>query len=294
MRSKLLTSPGLAVALTLLAGCAPSTSSTGAASSGTKPAPWIAAATVAPLGSLLADVAGDRWTVRVLIPPGRSPHDYEPSPGDLKTLASARFLFRVGHPSFTFEERLLLPLAQRPKALEVLSLADLGAPAVLGEDPHPWLSPPLLETTARALGESLAKLDPEAAADYRRRAAAKAELFRALDGELARILDAGGCRTFLVDHPAWGAFAAHYGLHQLAIEREGKDPGPATLARTVEAARAAGLRLLLVRPGRPAARSLSVARSLGAETAELDPLAPDLEANLRRAAELVAGGCRHD
>ncbi|MCB1057547.1 MAG: zinc ABC transporter substrate-binding protein [Acidobacteria bacterium] len=291
MRVRHLLAPGLAGALTLLAAC--TAEAPGASSPAASPPP-VAAATVAPLGTLLADVAGNRWSVRVLIPPGRSPHDYEPSPGDLRTLSEARLLLRVGHPSFVFEQRLLVPAAQRRVPLETLSVEELVSTSDEAKDPHPWLSPPVLVAASRVLGERLSELDPAGAKGYRQRAATEVRRFTRLDTELREILETGGCRTFLVDHPAWGAFAEHYGLEQLAIEHEGKDPGPATLTRTVEAARAAGVRRLLVRPGRPAARVLSVARSLGADTAELDPLAPDVEDTLRQAATLIAGGCHHE
>ncbi|MDY7094950.1 MAG: zinc ABC transporter substrate-binding protein [Acidobacteriota bacterium] len=258
-------------------------------------APVTATATIEPLGYLLDRVGGERVDVQVLIPTGRSPHEYEPRPGDLKALLESDLLLRVGHPSFAFEERLLESTTERSPDLQQISLMEVAGTAVEGlEEPHPWLAPPVLELIARELGERLAEIDPEGADGYRQRAEAFAAEARALEAELAQFLAASPCRAFLVDHPAWGAFARRYGLVELAIEHGGKEPGPASLQHTVEAARVARIQLMLVRPGRPEATSLSVARALGAETEVLDPLSRDIPATLRKAAELISRSCDHD
>lgn len=257
-------------------------------------APVSAVASVEPLAYLLERVGGERVAVRSLIPAGRSPHDYEPSPGDARALAGVDLLLVAGHPSFAFERRLL----ERPRHAspsrrgDELSVMQLAGDELAGlEDPHPWLSPPVVARLAEELGDRLGALDPPGAEGYRRRAAELAAEARALDAELDARLAASSCRVFLVDHPAWGALARRYGLEQLALEHDGKEPGPASLARLVERARAARIRLVLVRPGHQAAVR-SLARALDAEIEILDPQARDVPAVLRRAAELVTRSCR--
>lgn len=247
------------------------------------------AASLPPLATLAEEVGGPQVAVSVLIPAGRSPHSYEPSPGDVRRLAQADLLVLVGHPSHLFEQRLV---AARENDAPQLVLTELAAGTPAAGSAHPWLSPPVLVAAARALAGELAELDPVHAAAYRERAERFAAEVEQLDGELRRQLVASPCRTFLVDHPAWDAFAAHYGLHQLAVEVDGKEPGPATLVRVVAAARAVRVRLLLVQPGVPQARSRSVAQAVGAEERILDPLSPDLLGTLRRAAQAVSEGCR--
>ena len=44
----------------------------------------VAVATIAPLADLVRSVAGPGWTVRTVIPPGTSPHVFEPEPSDLR------------------------------------------------------------------------------------------------------------------------------------------------------------------------------------------------------------------
>jgi ABC-type Zn uptake system ZnuABC Zn-binding protein ZnuA len=55
-----------------------------------------AVATIQPLGLLLRELGGDRVAVAVLVPPGASPHTFEPQPSDVVALARARQLIEVG------------------------------------------------------------------------------------------------------------------------------------------------------------------------------------------------------
>jgi len=267
---------------------------------GTEPIPVVA--TVPPLGWLLEQVGGEAVAVQVLIPPGRSPHSFEPTPGDVQGLGRARFCLRVGHGAFGFEERLLAPLYRadrRPAGTPPVSIVRLDEVAKtvgisLAGDPHLWLAPPVLVDVAGRVAEALATVDPAGAAEYRRRGAVLQDTLKALDQRLAARLAASPCRTFLVDHPAWGNFADHYGLTQLALEVDGKSPGPASLVRLMGEAERAKIRLLLVEPGPPKRSAATVARTLGAEIETLDPLAPDVPANLERVVDLVTRSCAHD
>jgi hypothetical protein len=60
------------------------------------PEPMVAVATISPLADVVARVAGPSWTVRTLIPPGVSPHVFEPSPKDVRLVAPARLIVTVG------------------------------------------------------------------------------------------------------------------------------------------------------------------------------------------------------
>lgn len=258
------------------------------------PSPIMVAASLPPLGYLAERVGGARVRVTVAIPAGRSPETYQPTPRDLSQLRGARLLVRAGGPVFIFEERLVTAIRGRSRELRELRL-DAVARALPGyrmpEDPHLWLAPPVLGATAEELAAALAALDPDHRDGYRQRAAELIAELDALDRELRLLIEGSPCRTLLVDHPAWGGFAEHYGLRQLAVEVDGKEPGPASLAGLLREARAAGIRLIIERPGHPVASTRNVARILGAEIATVDPLAPKVLATLRAIAELAARSC---
>jgi zinc transport system substrate-binding protein len=100
-------------------------------------------------------------------------------------------------------------------------------------------------------------------------------------------------REFFVFHPAFGHFAASFGLEQVAVEDHGHEPGPRHLAEMIERARASGARAIVVQPQFSRKSAEAVAKEVGAEIVELDPLAPDLPANIEHIARTLAGvlGC---
>ena len=111
----------------------------------------------------------------------------------------------------------------------------------------------------------------------------------ALDAELSAALSGLDSRNFLVYHPAWGYFADRYGLTQVAIEREGKEPGARALTALIEQARREGVRLILVQPQMNPKAAEQVARAIGGRVAVADPLAADYVEGLRQLARLLAG-----
>ena len=132
-------------------------------------------------------------------------------------------------------------------------------------------------------------LDPAQEDAYRAGHADFAAELDALDAELRALLAEVPSRRFMVYHPAWGYFADAYGLTQVAIEREGKEPGAKALAGLINQARREGVRVILVQPQMNPQAAEQVARAVGGTVASADPLAADYAASLRRVARLIAG-----
>ncbi len=156
------------------------------------------------------------------------------------------------------------------------------------QDPHTWLSPALAKLQASAMARALAGLDPAGAAEYAANAAAFAAECDDLARDLATLLSDLPSRTFMVFHPSWGYFARDFGLVQLPIEVEGKEPSPRELASLVDEAREHGIRAIFVAPQFSRRTAGVVAREIGAGLVEADPLADDWADNLRRVARALA------
>ena len=108
------------------------------------------------------------------------------------------------------------------------------------------------------------------------------------DAEVRRRLADRRGATFLVYHPAFGHFAAAYGLEQLAIEDDGHEPGARRLAEVTELARARGVGAVVVQPQFSRRAAEAVAASIGVPVVELDPLAPAWDLNLTTIASTLA------
>jgi zinc transport system substrate-binding protein len=88
----------------------------------------------------------------------------------------------------------------------------------------------------------------------------------------------------LVFHPAWGYFARAYGIEQVPIEIEGKDPKPARLKELIEHARKKHIKMIFVQPQFATKSAELVAKEIGGQVAVANPLAEDWMANLRKIA----------
>jgi zinc transport system substrate-binding protein len=245
-------------------------------------------------------IGGPAVRVSTMVRPGASPHDYEPTPQQMAALARSKAYFAVG---VEFEKAWLPRFRQAAKGLEVvdttLGIQRLAAaePRGVGShghehgaaDPHVWLSPPLVRIQAMNIRDALIRLDPARAADYQRNHDDFAREVNRVDEAVMATLAAlpPQRRRFLVFHPAWGYFARAYGLTELAIELEAKEPGPRQLAAVIDMARNENIRVLFVQPQFSRKSAEAVAQALSARIATLDPLAEDWGADLQAAAKAL-------
>jgi zinc transport system substrate-binding protein len=88
----------------------------------------------------------------------------------------------------------------------------------------------------------------------------------------------------MVFHPAWGYFARQYGLTQEAVEREGKEPGPAELAAIIDEAKKDEIRVIFVQPQFSTRNADVVAKAIGGAVVAVDPMAEDWLANMEKVA----------
>jgi len=256
-------------------------------------------------------IAGDLVTTEVLLPPGQSPATYEPSPQQMNRLAGAELLLRIGVP---FEERLMEKITDSMPGLVVVDIRegiDLrtmegahhdhdhghdhgdhshapGAP-----DPHTWLDPRLAMIQARTIHDALtALLPPSDAAGLKAGLEALVADLMLVDRELAETLGPLRGRSIYVFHPAYGYLADAYGLKQVAVEIEGKEPSARQLAALIARAREDRVAAIFHQPQFASSSVDTLAREIGGAAVQLDPLAEDYLANLRRMAADISGGLK--
>lgn len=150
------------------------------------------------------------------------------------------------------------------------------------QDPHVWTSPLLVKHMIGVIRDKLTELDPAHKAEFSRNHAAFAAELDTLDRDLHALLDPLPNRRFMVFHPAWGYFADAYGLTQVPIELEGKEPGVRALAALIEQAKAETIRVIFVQPQFDQRQAREVARAIGGAVIAVDPLAADYVDNLSR------------
>ena len=159
-------------------------------------------------------------------------------------------------------------------------------------DPHIWLSPPLVMIQARTILVALQKVDPVHRSDYEANYKAFISEISELDAELRNIFSGKHGLQFMVFHPAWGYFADTYGLKQIPVEIEGKNPKPAQLKELIEYANQNDINVIFVQPQFSAKSAEVIARGIGGQVVFADPLAEEWAANLRKVAREIKAALR--
>ncbi len=237
-------------------------------------------------------IGGPAVQVEVLVPPGLSPESYQLNIRAYTALRAAKALFLIGMP---LEQPLRERIAARQPGLllvdtrEGMTFRDMdgqkcgGAdhPHAAGADPHVWLDVENMIVHARHLQRTFTALQPEQAEKYRQRAESYIQELQALQQELQTSLAPYAGRQVLVVHPAFGYFLSRYGLLQLAVEQDGKEPGVRQLQELLQTARSINAKAIFTQPQISAQTAGSLARHLGLEVAELDPLPQEYCAGMR-------------
>lgn len=263
--------------------------------SGAADAPLDVWVSILPQAEIVQRVGGSGVRVQILVQPGHSPTTYEPTPRQLAALWDADLLIKIGVP---FERSLLAKVAALHPALKIVDASQgirlepiedgHGDHDHGGLDPHIWLDPTLVKVQAATVRDALCGLATDHCAAFDANLAAYQTELDEVDQRVSAILKPMAGRSLHVFHPAYGYFTRRYGLHQAAVEVAGKEPSPRQMAAFVDEARRAGAEVLFVQPQFLGRGAQSVAEAMGCEIVELDPLAPDLTANLERMAVRIA------
>ncbi|MFO8089143.1 MAG: zinc ABC transporter substrate-binding protein [Desulfatiglandaceae bacterium] len=246
---------------------------------------------VAPQAYFVERVGGRFIEVEELVAPGRSPTTYEPTPKQIARLAEADVYFRIGVP---FEHGFIDKLGGINPELKIVDTrknvplrffnASAGGEA---PDPHIWLDPKRVKIQAATICEALCGILDERCSDFRRNLDLFQQDLDEIDREISEILGPLRGRSFYVFHPAFGYFGDSYGLNQVAVEMEGKEPGPRQLSNLIEQAEKDGVYTMFVQPQFARGQAETFARAIGANVVPLDPLARDYLANLKLMAEAL-------
>ncbi len=207
--------------------------------------------TVAPITSIVANVAGQNARITGVVPEGTNSHTFEPPPQVSKVMSGADVVFVNGlqleEPTFELaaenapETALIVKLGD-----EVLPpqdyIFDFSFPKQDGKpNPHLWTDPTYAIRYAGVIRDTLVDRDPDNAASYRANHDAfvtkATALSEALRTDQATI--PAGRKQLLTYHDAYAYFAKTYGWEVIGAVQPAnfEDPQPKEIARIIDQVR---------------------------------------------------------
>lgn len=212
------------------------------------------------LGDMVKQVGGDRVKVDVLVGPGADAHVYQPTPAQVKQVASAQVLVSNGLGFEGWMARLMksanykgihVVATQGSDVLAAQDDHDAKHSAHKGHshkldhgkfDPHAWQSVANAIVYVKNIASGLCDADPAGCDSYQKNAAAYTEQLKTLDNDIRAAWGAiePAQRKVITGHDAFGYYAKAYGVaflspQGISTESEASAKGVARLVKQIKA-----------------------------------------------------------
>lgn len=267
-------------------------------------------ASILPLGDFCNQIGGDRVEVQVLVPPGASPHTFEPSPSLVARAAQARVFVYIGAGMEPWAERLLaskgaphLAVVEATHGVSLIQEVEahaheekaqsghlLGKEAqerstgiVPGEkadhhhgvgNPHVWLDPVIAQDISRSICRAFIQVDPEHETFYQGNLSRFLGQLQELHRDIEKSVSGFKIREYVCFHPAWTYFSNRYGLREVGViePSPGREPAPRHIQRIVNAIRKYKIEVIFAEPQLSPRVAEVIAKEAGVKVLMLDPL----------------------
>lgn len=266
---------------------------------------------ILPQKFIVEHIGKEKVIVNVMVPPAASPETYEPEPKKMMELKESAIYFLIGMP---FESSSFEKIKDEYKNLIFLKMHERiklkGSNSAHGGhdhqhhhhhhedgfncdhhlDPHFWLDPAYLIILSENAASGLIKADPDNREFYVRNLTALKREIQTLHDELVDIFKDSRGKSFVVYHPAWGYFAERFGIKQVAIETEGKEPSASEMAKQIDFIKKNGVKHIFSQPSSPETVINSISSQTGATITIIDPLKENVLENIKESAHVIKEG----
>lgn len=246
--------------------------------SGEKAENDLIAVSILPQKYFVEQIAGNTLNINVMVPPGASPATYDPSPKAIAAISQAIAYFKIG--PIGFEKAWDSKLKSINEDLKFFDLSENislihseeGHSGHHGADPHIWMSVNNVKQIAENTFNALKELKPGHLELYQTNYKLFLQKLDSLDLWIRNQLENSERKTFIIFHPALTYYAKDYGLNQISLEFEGKQPTPRHFQHIVELANEKGIQHVFIQKQFDTESALTLANQLGAEIVTIDPL----------------------
>jgi zinc transport system substrate-binding protein len=240
----------------------------------------IITVSIAPFKYFAEEIGGNDFTVNIMVPSGADPHTYEPFPEQINKLR--RSVAYISNGYLGFEMNWLDRFYETNMKMKRLSLGDRIDPLtsahhregghIEGADPHYWVSPKCALVIASSVKGFLCELNPSQKEKYETNYLILISKIQDVDNKARELFTNVPKKCFMIYHPNLAYIARDYGLEEIPVEFEGKEPTPSRMKELIDRARKDNLKTIFVQKEYDTKNAKSIAGEIGAKIILIDPL----------------------
>ena len=244
--------------------------------------------TIEPLRYFAECIAGDRFDVETMVPQGGNPETYEPSARQMMNLSHSVLYDKVG--SIGFERTWMKKLEQNAPHAIIVDSSD-GISMMKTEngipDPHTWMSTANSLIIAENIYRALVKIDKKDSIYFKKNLENLIDSINHVDSEIRHLVRNAKTRSFLIYHPILTYYARDFGLMQIPLEEESREPSARQMHNIISRAKNERVKVFFVQKEFANRNINAVTESTGADTAEIDPLGYDWQNEMIKVARCL-------
>ena len=242
-----------------------------------------------PIYDFTKEIVGDEGNVKLLIPAGTEPHDFEPSAKERAEISDADvFVYNSSDMEFFVDslkdsvdskQTLMIEAAKGIDRLESQEAdeheeSEEGHDHAHEYDPHVWLDPVLAIKEVRTIAGELGEKYPDKKEIFTKNADAYIKKLEALDQKYSEELKNATNRTFVTEHAAFAYLANQYNLEQVAISGVSPDqePTPSRLAELKEFVKKNNIKVIYFEENASSKVAETLSNETGVKLEVLNPL----------------------
>ncbi|MEN8262591.1 MAG: zinc ABC transporter substrate-binding protein [Nitrospirota bacterium] len=233
-----------------------------------------------PLAHFAEQVGSDYADVTNIMPPGAEPHEFEPTPRDIKKVYTSDIFLFHGAGIDPWAERIWPDLKKQGTA--VLKMAEHisithSDPKFNGNrysDPHTWLDPLLAIREVEAIRDALIYTDADNKEIYNRNSQSYIRKLSGLHEKFVSGLKDCSRQNIIVSHNAFSYMADRYGLtiHSITGISPEEEPSARKMIELVKLARKMNIKFIFFEELLSPRLAETIADEAGAKTLVLNPL----------------------
>jgi zinc transport system substrate-binding protein len=265
----------------------------------------ILSVTIEPQKYFLEQLVGDKFKVNCVVPKGSNPESFDLAPSQMISISKSAAYFKVG--LLGIENTWIKNIGEANPNIRFIDCSE-GINPILehechheghdhshhhghagGVDPHTWSSPASAKMMVENMYKAVLAIDSLNESYYKENYIKVINEINTTDSIIRQYIDNAPAKSFIIFHPALSYFSQEYGLEQLTIEYEGKNPSPSQLKQLVDKAKSDGVKAVFIQQEFDPKNTETVANEIGVKPIPINLLSYNWSDEMIKVAKAIAG-----